>query len=105
MLPCPTHRKTTVAIEGCLEHRIVGIDKQIDNIARSLYARMNDPQSARHFAAAEQAWIAYRRAACISDADAYAGGTLAPVEFANCELRLNRQRLGDLKELAGEAAG
>ena len=103
VLSCPEHPNSTFEVEGCLEHRIVRLDRRINGLVRSLYGLKPDPTAAAHFAAAQQAWITYRRAACLSDADAFAGGTLGPVEFANCELRLNRQRLADLKELKGES--
>jgi uncharacterized protein YecT (DUF1311 family) len=103
LLTCPKHANSTVEVEGCLEHRIVRLDDRVNGLVRSLYGLKSDPTAAANFAAAQQAWVTYRRAACLSEADAFAGGTLGPVAFANCELRLNKQRLGDLEELKDEA--
>jgi uncharacterized protein YecT (DUF1311 family) len=104
LLPCPADPVSTLELEGCAEHRIVRLDRQINADAKALYASMSDPKAREHFVDAQQAWIAYRQAACLSEADAYAGGSLEPVVFANCELRINRQRANDLARQNGEAS-
>lgn len=48
---------------------------------------------------AERAWIAYRDAACTSEAYLYHGGTIAPMIFSGCKTRLTRQRTRDLLTL------
>jgi uncharacterized protein YecT (DUF1311 family) len=104
VLPCPSHTpQTTLEIEGCAEHRIVRLDKQINNAAHGLYAAMPDGHAQADFASAQQAWIAYRRAVCLSESDANAGGSLAAVTYASCEVRIDRQRLGDLDRLRAQS--
>jgi uncharacterized protein YecT (DUF1311 family) len=102
VLPCPAHPKTTVEIEGCAEHRIVRLDGQINRKAKALHLAMPDAASKASFVAAQQAWIAYRQAECVSEAAPVTGGTLYPVVFADCEARLDQARLRDLKSIAEE---
>lgn len=102
LLPCPAHPKTTVEVEGCAEHQIVRLDRRIDAEAQALYDLKTDPMAKADFAKAQQAWVDYRRAECHSESDAYSGGSLEPVAFANCEVRINQERVRDLRELQGE---
>jgi uncharacterized protein YecT (DUF1311 family) len=105
VLPCPSHTPdTTLEIEGCAEHQIVALDRRIDAAARRLLATMSDSTGRGDFAAAQQAWISYRHAECLSESDPSAGGTLGPVAFAQCEVRIDQQRLHDLETLVGEAS-
>jgi uncharacterized protein YecT (DUF1311 family) len=103
VLPCPHHPQTTLDIEGCAEHQIVRLDQRINDAAKALYDAM--PAHAQSdFASAQQAWVAYRRAECLSESDANAGGSLAAVTFANCEVRLDRQRASDLATLRAQSS-
>jgi uncharacterized protein YecT (DUF1311 family) len=97
LLPCPkTSPETTLQIEGCGEHKIVVLDKEIEAAARAASKDLPTPAGRRDLISAQVAWITYRRAACLSESDLYAGGTLAPVEYASCEVRIDRARLADL---------
>jgi uncharacterized protein YecT (DUF1311 family) len=48
------------------------------------------------FAAAERAWLAYRRASCSSLGDAFKDGTLAKIKYAECVGDVNRQHIRQL---------
>jgi uncharacterized protein YecT (DUF1311 family) len=50
--------------------------------------------------AAQQAWIKYRDANCVSDGYAARGGTMEPMLVAACKAGLTRQRTARLKSLA-----
>jgi uncharacterized protein YecT (DUF1311 family) len=105
LLPCPAHSPTTtLQIEGCSEHHIVNLDRQVKAAARSVFKNLPAGTARRQLIAAQIAWIAYRRAACLSESDVYAGGTLAPVEFASCEIRIDKARLVDLAAMSGASS-
>ncbi len=38
-------------------------------------------------------WLSYRRSTCLVESEAYDGGSLGPVVFANCLVKLDDQRL------------
>jgi uncharacterized protein YecT (DUF1311 family) len=101
LLPCPARANTTLQIEGCAEHRIVRLDRQVSVRARLAFASLPAGAARAHFVAAQLAWIAYRRAACLSESDVNAGGTLAPIDFADCEVRIDQARLADLAAMQG----
>src|SRR6266487_2840424 len=62
LLPCPSKPETTLELEGCAEHRIVRLDKQIDGVSKTIFARLNDDAAKRDYLAAHTAWLAYRQA-------------------------------------------
>jgi uncharacterized protein YecT (DUF1311 family) len=103
LLPCPKGtRESTIAIEGCTEHKIVRLDKQVMATARAVLGTMSTAAGRRDLVAAQRTWITYRKAVCTSEADVYSGGTLAPVAYANCEVRLDKARIADLRAMQGD---
>ena len=94
--PLPCDPNTTVGMEGCAEHRILRADKRVDLVVQLLWHH-STPAGQAHLAAAQAAWQDYRQAACLSESDNYAGGTLAPVVAGRCELRLTIVRAADLR--------
>jgi uncharacterized protein YecT (DUF1311 family) len=98
-LPCtgkPSDR-STLQQEGCAEHSILATDAQINALARSIFSALPDNPARKRFVAAQEAWIAYRRADCLSASDVFEGGTGAPVLDAVCSVDRNRQRRTDLR--------
>ena len=105
LLPCPAGTpETTLAIEGCAEHRIVALDKQIDAATESLYAQLSSTLGRSRLVTSQARWVARRHALCLKASNRYAGGTLAPVAFANCEVRMDRARLVALAALTGASS-
>ena len=96
-LPCPAKPVSTLDLEGCAEQRILHADRAIDAVARSIFGRLFDDAARRRFIAAQQAWLAYRRADCTSMSDQYEGGTLAGLVAASCTADRSAQRLKDLR--------
>jgi len=94
--PLPCSKDTTIGMEGCAEHMILSLDREIDSRRRSVFVRLADTPSRRHFLRAESDWLTFRRAACLSEADVNRGGTIAPLDFAECVVRLSRQHLSEL---------
>ena len=98
-LPCtgkPSDRDT-LQQEGCAEHSVLTTDAQINALARSIFSALRDNPARKRFVAAQDAWIAYRRADCLSASDVFEGGTEAPVLNAQCSAGHNRQRIKDLR--------
>lgn len=95
LLACDS--RTTLGIEGCLEHRTIVMDRRIDRDIALLFRLLHTDGERRRLVAAQESWIAYRQADCRSQADANAGGTLAGVDAATCELRDSTARHGDLR--------
>ena len=93
--PLPCDPNTTVGMEGCAEHRILRADAVVNRQVQLIWDSSTVDGQA-HLADAQTAWEAYRKAACVSESDKYAGGTLAPVVAGQCSLRLTRERAADL---------
>jgi uncharacterized protein YecT (DUF1311 family) len=101
LLPCPPKPATTIALEGCAEHAILRGDAAIDKRVRAIFSLL--PRAGRaSFVRGEVSWLAYRRAICDAESSKYAGGTIAPVIFAQCEIRLNSRHVQDLVVLERE---
>src|SRR4051794_15990837 len=74
LLPCPKDPQTTLALEGCAEHRIVKSDAVINAKVKAIYKLLRSNAAKTHFVAGERAWLAYRKAGCLSRSDVYEGG-------------------------------
>ncbi|HEY5103875.1 MAG TPA: lysozyme inhibitor LprI family protein [Acidimicrobiales bacterium] len=90
---------TTIGMEGCAEHHIVFLDTKINQRRVEIFSQLYNQTAKRSFVSAEDSWLTYRETTCASNSNVYAGGSLAPVEFARCEVRLNQQHLSNLSEL------
>jgi uncharacterized protein YecT (DUF1311 family) len=77
MLPC--NQSTTLGLEGCSEAQTLSLDKQINGVAKSIFARLSDRSSKLRFIQAEASWLKYRRAMCESRSDTFEGGSQATV--------------------------
>jgi uncharacterized protein YecT (DUF1311 family) len=97
LLPCsPT---TTIGLEGCAEHRILTLDSHKRVLRRQLLQDLYDNAAKRRFIVGEVDWFVYRHATCSSEADVNEGGSLAPVDFADCLVNLDEQHLSELTAL------
>ena len=90
---------TTIGMEGCAEHQIVSLDTKINQLRVEIFSHLYNQSAKRNFVIAEDNWRTYRKTTCASNSDVYQGGSLAPVEFARCEVHLNQQHLSNLSEL------
>jgi uncharacterized protein YecT (DUF1311 family) len=104
LLPCPTPANTTLAMEGCAEHQIVALDAQISSTAREVYASAQTGAEQQQLVQALTAWIAARTATCTKAMQKYAGGTLAPVVYANCEVSQDKKELTVLQSMTGSTS-
>jgi uncharacterized protein YecT (DUF1311 family) len=95
LLPC-TSASTTLAIEGCLEHKVVSLDKQINKLAATIYYKLAGPAARSSFVASANRWVKLRRTTCLHQSDANYGGSLAPIDYAQCEVTQDRARIASL---------
>lgn len=97
--PCsgkPAHR-STLQLEGCAEQRVLGLDQEIDVLNADIFAKLATVRGKRDFLAANTGWVRYRNSACASESDNYAGGSIAPVIYANCLATLDGDHVHELK--------
>jgi uncharacterized protein YecT (DUF1311 family) len=90
---------STLDIEGCSERTILRTDAQIDRLVRTIHGLLRTADGKRALVRSEAAWLAYRRLSCEAEASRFAGGTLAGVEAAGCEVARNRTHLRELGAL------
>jgi uncharacterized protein YecT (DUF1311 family) len=105
-LPCSgqPNARNTLQQEGCAEQQILRTDGQIDALVNSVFSLLPDSAARRRFDKASSAWLAYRRADCLSVSDVFEGGTQAPVLYAQCEAARNAQRIKDLRTFKSDLA-
>ena len=103
LLPCA--HNTTLGIEGCVEHRILVFDAVINLLRHQIVGLLNNTAANRDFVIAEIDWFTYRRALCSSESDQYEGGSLVPVVFANCVVRLDQRHITELTRLHSSYLG
>ena len=61
-----------------------------------LWRRAANAEERQHLVDAQTDWVAYRRATCISEGDAFDGGSLSIVIAARCQARITLIRAHDL---------
>jgi uncharacterized protein YecT (DUF1311 family) len=109
LLPCT--KKNDLGMEGCEEHQIVKLDKVIDKAEQVLFtmlekeASIDEPTSdttdevgvAQRLSQAQSDWFNYRLSECRSESDVALGGTDASLLAGMCDIKLDQQRLAQLK--------
>lgn len=93
-------QSNTLGLEGCAEHQIVALDKQINELRRQVFSLLRVVSARRSFVNGELSWTSYRSSFCLSASSVYQGGTLAPVAFATCLVQADQRHLSALRELA-----
>ena len=74
------------------------VDTDLNTVYQSALSRWNEDPQKTELRDAQLAWIAYRDATCKAEAGIYRGGTIMPSIGVRCVLRLDRQRIADLKD-------
>lgn len=92
----PGHR-STLQLEGCALQQILRSDKQIDGLNRKIFSALPSDSARRDLIAGHRAWLAYRKAYCLSVSDVFQGGTAAGVVAADCAASVNSQHVSNLK--------
>ena len=94
--PLPCHHSTTLGLEGCAEGQLLAADHRIDEQVKLLFGVIPAASQKGIFVAVEHEWLAYRKADCSTVSAVFQGGTIAPVEYALCEVRDDEARSADL---------
>ena len=94
LLPC-THT-TTIGFEGCAEGQLLSADRLLNRQAQLIFSTLGVVAQRRGFVSVERQWLAYRTTDCANEAMTFAGGSIAPIEYALCEVRDDRARSADL---------
>ena len=103
-LPCtgkPATR-TTLEQEGCAEQQILATDKKINSLSAAIFKRLLDDAARRRFNAGARAWLAFRKADCLSQSDLFEGGTEAGVVDADCTAERNSDRVKELSSFLSD---
>jgi len=95
LLAC--NNRTTIGLEGCAEHQLLVQDHLVNQLRDRVTHLLIGNSARRQFFLAESDWFRYRQAACQSESDSNAGGSLAPVDFAICAVRLDQQHVTELR--------
>ena len=95
LLAC--NHRTTIGLEGCAEHQLLVQDHLINQLRDRVVHLLIDNSARRQYFLAESDWFRNRQAACQSESDSNAGGSLAPVDFAICAVRLDQQHVTELR--------
>jgi uncharacterized protein YecT (DUF1311 family) len=94
--PLPCHHGTTIGLEGCAEGQLLSADRRIDEQVKLLFKEISIARRRQNFVAVENEWLAYRKADCSAMSAVFQGGTIAPLEYALCEVRDDESRSADL---------
>lgn len=94
--PLPCQRSTTLGLEGCAEGQLTTADRSINEQVNVLFHVIATARQRSSFVAVEAEWLKYRKADCTTVSAAFQGGTIAPVEYALCEVRDDEARSADL---------
>lgn len=86
-----------IGLEGWAERRLLAQDHLITQLRDRITHLLIGNSARRQFLVAESDWFRYRQAACQSESESNAGGSLAPVDFAICAVRLDRQHVTELR--------
>jgi uncharacterized protein YecT (DUF1311 family) len=92
----PCNHSTTIGLEGCAEGKLLATDHRLNVEVALIFKASVSLSQRRLFVMSEDLWLTYRNADCQSVAATYQGGSLAPVECADCEVTDNEARSVDL---------
>jgi uncharacterized protein YecT (DUF1311 family) len=83
-------------MEGCAEAQLLRADKRLNEQVAIVFHRFPTTGQKRDFVTAETSWFNYRGDDCQSFSDIFEGGTIAPVDYAECEVQDDVTRSTDL---------
>ena len=101
---CERSAQTQIALDECVGTELSGVQHQL-NAALIAAERGADTSFLRLINSAERTFETYEKAECTVAAAPNIGGTIYPLIFDNCELRLTVQRLQEVKEDALGVSG
>jgi uncharacterized protein YecT (DUF1311 family) len=95
-------KDSTIGLEGCAEHHILALDATVNSLRHEIFEHLHDNTARKDFIVAEGDWFTYRQVTCTSESDVNQGGSLVPVDFADCVIQLDRQHITDLTSLKAQ---
>jgi uncharacterized protein YecT (DUF1311 family) len=95
-------KDSTLGLEGCAEHHILALDITVNALRHEIFAHLYNSTARKDFIVAEDDWFTYRQVTCASESDVNEGGSLVPVDFADCVIQLDKQHIADLTSLKKE---
>lgn len=92
---CVTTAKTQLQMDQCAQKRVKAVERDLADALRN-----EDEHYAKALvSAAQQQWLAYRAAECALEASPDKGGTIYPLTYATCELRMTKARLEEVEKV------
>jgi uncharacterized protein YecT (DUF1311 family) len=107
--PCPKHPYSQLDFESCSLRRILALNSRANKQIRLIWSRLGDRVGRRFLVSAERAWKIYARNACTSQSRSwatqasphqYVGGTIAPLNYLDCQENLARAHVRALTATA-----
>jgi uncharacterized protein YecT (DUF1311 family) len=99
--PLPCHHGTTLGLEGCAEGQLLSTDRRVNKEVKLLFTVIPTAHQKQSFVQVEREWLAFRKADCSTMSAVFEGGTIAPLEYALCEVRDDEARSSDLYSYFG----
>jgi uncharacterized protein YecT (DUF1311 family) len=99
-LPC--NKNTTLGMEGCAELQLLSADRRLNEEVAIVFELYRTNGQKLDFVKAEKLWFTYRGSDCQSFAAIFGGGSIAPVDYAECEVHDNQLRSTDLHSFYDE---
>ncbi|HEX8180644.1 MAG TPA: lysozyme inhibitor LprI family protein [Pyrinomonadaceae bacterium] len=88
---------TQLELNECADKDYKTADAALNRVYNQLAAKLSNEEKAK-LKEVELNWLKYRDANCTFEADAYAGGSIAPFTYSNCLARMTRTRTDELRE-------
>jgi uncharacterized protein YecT (DUF1311 family) len=95
--PFDCNHSSNLGVIGCALRQLYGADARVDAEIKLLYGLVYDNVSRRDLVSAQRAWLSYRKADCISQADMYQGGSQQPIAYWQCLAVDDQSRSTDLR--------
>jgi uncharacterized protein YecT (DUF1311 family) len=100
--PLPCHKNTTLGMEGCAESRLLSADQRLNEQVAVVFELYRTDGEKLDFVKAEKLWFTYRVSDCQSFAAIFEGGSIAPLDYAECEVHDDQSRGADLHSFYDE---
>ena len=101
---CARTAMSQIAMDECVGTELLEVQRQL-NVALAANERGNSTNSVRLVNSAERTFETYEKAECKVAAAPNIGGTIYPLIFGSCEVRLTVQRLQEVREDALGVSG
>ena len=104
--PCPD-ADTQAEMTSCWSQQAQEAERAVAEAQRGITVRLTedrDSDSATRFERAQAQWAAYRDAHCEAVAHLSEGGSIAPLQLAQCRARMARERGAELKLVLDDVA-